>query len=303
MPTPPDSWLFVRRYPELSPKSGRPMSQAFGIFEDPNSAEALACFAEFFDPEYPLTTERDEPALQVSHYGFWCHSPAELRSRDIWFERHAAKLERYLVDPRTAQVFTYARGNLASPLSTYRPIGHGACPCPLPAGAPWPQCRFCQTNMVTVGVLDFHSFREFSFPGRSLVLHGCPACGFCANEETWSVHWLREDEPFTLHGDIESEVELGTPWLVTEYPRPPYDEFEENAMGDETDSYVNFSCPTTKIGGHPAWIQGDETRDTPFVYIGQMTGEDESLYRWDSAIVYLLYSPQTGETLASVQSY
>lgn len=304
LPPPPDAWLVVRECLHVKNTATHSRFTVFGVFDAPDSPAALACAAEYQDDEHRTIIVPDAPDLPFPRDGFWCDSPAGIRSRDIWFERHAASLEPYLVDPRTAQVFTYACGKLTDPLCTFRPIKGIGCPCPLPAGVPWPTCRFCNTDMVTVGGLDFREFRDVAVPSGSVVVHGCPACGFCGNEETWSVHWLRVGEPLTIHGDMNADVELGTRWLVTEYPTPLDDELRTGPLAGERAIYRNFNCPAPKVGGHAGWIQGDETLENDlFVFIGQLTGEDESLHLWDSPMVYLLYAPQTGKTIASLQSY
>jgi hypothetical protein len=160
--------------------------------------------------------------------------------------------------------------------------------------------------MVMVGELDFRSYAEVAVPRGSLVLHGCPACCLCADEETWSVHWLVEGESLEIHGDATAQVLLGTRWYVTEYPTPEFEEFppETGSLAAEGTIYFNFVCGTDKVGGHLFWIQGaTEEMDPGLVYIGQMTGEDASLIKWDSPIVYLFYAPETQRTIAWLQSF
>jgi hypothetical protein len=293
-PAPPEAWLLLFR----SDDGWR----VCGEYESPDHPELLQQRASFLEHGHEMQIVRDDPALDVLHDGLWLSKPVDLRVRDNWFLRHAAALEPYLVEPRVATAFTYSPGKLTDPLCTFKADTAG--PCPLPKGTPWPECGSCNTPLVMVGVLDFRGFTEIPVRRGSLVLHGCPSCGLCADEETWSLHWLLEGAPLDLHGDPSAEVQLGTRWQITEYPTPEWQELKAiETLRHERSMYLNFVSSFDKVGGHVYWIQGDEFVNTPYVYIGQMTGEDESLRYWDSAVVYLMYSFQTGKTIASLQSF
>jgi hypothetical protein len=303
VPTPPAAWLLLLRCQD------KWLVQ--GVYDTPDDPELLREQASCLEYGNELRIVRDDPSLAVLHHGLWIHTPASLNARDNWFLRYQSQLAPYLFDPRVAQVFTFSTGKLLDPRSTFKSIPGG--PCPLPQGATWPVCGFCDSKMVLVGVLDFRQFDAVKMPRGSLVLHGCPECGLCANRETWSVHWLLAEEPLEIHGDLNVNVELGTPWLVSEYPTPEFAVLDKifrtgGSSPAESAPYLNFACPTDKVGGHANWIQGEddfraEYPNATYLYIGQMTGEDESLRRWDSPIVYLMYSPDTGETIASLQSF
>ncbi len=301
-PATPEAWLLLLR-----------CQQAWlvhGVFDAPDSPELLQRHTDSLRFGNDLRIVRDDPALAVVHSGLSAHTPSWLRARDNWFLRYAAQLEPYLVDARIAQAFTFEKGKLSDPLSSFKAKRGG--PCPLPRGTPWPACRFCSTPMVMVGVLDFRQFTEVCVPKGSLVVHGCPQCGFCADEETWAVHWLVEGEPVELHGDANADIEVGRRWWITDYPTPPFAELDElgeslrkpGSSRKEQALYFNFTATCDKVGGQVFWIQDDhEFADTDFVFIGELTGDDESLCRWDSPVVYLMYSPTTGKTIASLQSF
>jgi hypothetical protein len=280
-----------------------------GVYDSPDDPELLRQYAEAPQYDNEMQIVRDDPSLAVLHHGLSTHTPAGLTARDNWFGRYQRRLTLYLVTPRVAQVFTFSAGKLVDPLSSFKAKPGG--PCPLPRGVAWPLCGYCQTKMVMVGVLDFRQFEEVKVPRGSLVVHGCPQCAFCADRETWSVNWLIEGEPLDIHGDMNQEVEIGTRWWATEYPTPTFTEldqlFPRNTPAYESAPWLNFSCQAEKVGGHPNWIQEEddfkkEYPDDSYLYIGQMTGEDESLRGWDSPVVYLMYSTRTGETIASLQS-
>jgi hypothetical protein len=282
----------------------------YGVFDRPDSPKLLADRVDVESYDNVVRIVRDDPSLDVVYHGLSTHTPSWLRARDNWFLRYQTKLEPYLIDPRVAQVFTFAKGKLSDPLSSFKAARGG--PCPLPRGAPWPACGFCSTPMAMVGVLDFREFSEVSVPKGSLVVHGCPACPFCADEETWAIHWLIEGEPYELHGDLNAIVEVGTRWWVTEYPTPDPETCEELEKSlpksgsdlEEWSLFENFSSLTDKVGGHEFWIQRDDKfTDPSYVFIGQMTGGEESLIGWDSPIIYLMYSPKTGKTIAWLQSF
>jgi hypothetical protein len=301
-PATPEAWLLLLRCQQEW--------LVYGVYDAPDHPELLQSRADALKDGCELRIECDDPALVVVHHGLSTHTPSWLRARDNWFLRYSSQLEPYLVDPRTAQAFTFETGKMSDPLSSFKPKRGG--PCPLPRGTPWPACRFCSTPMVTVGVLDFREFTEVRVPKGSLVVHGCPACGFLGNEETWAVHWLIEGEPLDIHGDATADVDVGTRWWITDYPTPPglaLEELEESLRNPgsflkEQSLYFNFTTSFDKVGGHVFWIQDDdELADTSCVFIGELTGDDESLRSWDSPVVYLMYSPTTGKTIASVQSF
>ncbi len=302
-PPTPSAWLLLFRCQDEWLVQG-----VFDALDHPELLRELAGASEYGNE---MEVVRDDPSLAVLHRGLSSHSPEWLTARDIWFARYQARLSPYLVAPQVAHVFTFSHCQLLDPLCTFKAAAGG--PCPLPADQEWPVCGYCNSQMVMVGVLDFRQFTAVNVPRGSLVLHGCPECSLCADRETWSVCWLREGVPLTIHGDINQEVSLGTRWLVTEYPTPTMDALDRlfprtRASVGERATYLNFACSADKVGGHANWIQGDEDfkRDYPtgdYVFIGQMTGDDESLCRWDSPVVYLMYSPTTGETIASLQSF
>lgn len=302
-PTTPAAWLLLLRCQD--------QWLVQGVYDSPDDPELLREYAE--GPEYDneMRIVRDDPGLAVLHHGLFTHTPAALTARDNWFWRYQSRLAPYLIAPRVAQVFTFSAGKLVDPLSTFKAKPGG--PCPLPAWREWPLCGYCNSKMVMVGVLDFRQFEEVKVPRGSLVLHGCPECAFCADRETWSVNWLIEGEPLQIHGDINQEVEIGTRWRATEYPTPTMEQLDQlfprvGTRASERAPWLNFSCPSEKVGGHAHWIQEEEDfkkeyPDDSYVYIGQMTGEDESLRNWDTPIVYLMHSPTTGQTIASLQSF
>jgi hypothetical protein len=292
-PTPPAAWLLLLR------SDGHWLVHS--AHEAPDHPDLLRERESCLEHGHEVQVLRDDPALEVVHHGLSTRRPVDLCVRDNWFLRHAAALEPHLNQPRVATAFTFAPGKLDDPLCTFK-AGPGG-PCPLPKGTPWPACGYCETPLVMVGVLDFRDLQEIAIPHGSLVLHGCPSCGLCADEPTWSLHWLLVGDPFELHGDANATVQLGTPWHIAEYLTPTWQALESiESLRSEQAVHQNFVSFFDKVGGHPFWLQGDPFAGTPLTFIGQMTGEDESLSFWDSAVVYLMYSPATGETIASVQS-
>src|SRR5205085_7546533 len=105
----------------------------------------------------------------------------------------------HLREPRIAQVFTYSPGQLLDPLTTHKSSAAG--PFVFPQGAAWPVCGFCQARMAFLGVLDFREYRAVPVPRGSLALHVCNECGACADRETWSLTWIKEDQPIEIRGD------------------------------------------------------------------------------------------------------
>lgn len=162
--------------------------------------------------------------------------------------------------------------------------------------------------MAFLGALDFRDNCVLPVPGATLVLHVCQdECGVCADEEAWSVTWIKAGEPVEIMGDVKKPVLVGTPWSATEYPHPaksPKELTDSGAFLDECSIYFNFSCFADKIGGHVFRIQGHYVDDeppadshgAPMVYIGQFVGS-EDVEIGDCGIAYIYYSPTTEETV------
>jgi hypothetical protein len=311
-PKTPEAWLVIER------------GYAIGAFPSADP-EALARGWEWwFSSDAPTTIVRDEPSLQVNHYGIYILNPSWLTARDNWFERYADILEKHLRDPAQAIVYTLAPGQLTDPFVTHKSSKNG--PFPYPRGKEWPKCGFCHTRLGFLGVMDFRNCSLPHVPRASLVLHVCTGeCGPCSNRETWSLTWIKEGDDIEILGESGIPVLVGTPWLATEYPRPENGTNAESMVNSgpfrqERGIFLNYSCFADKVGGHVFWIQpGYDPKDltTPILtdensfvteegermtYIGQFTSSPD-IEIGDSGLAYLLHSPRTGETIIDVQYF
>jgi hypothetical protein len=212
-PKPPDAWLVVYEY-----KSGEKRVQA--IVESPGDSTVIALRSQAKSFEYPPSelvkceVIKDDPALEVVHSGIPIINPACLTARDNWFNRYETLLRPHLKTPKPATVFTFAKGALSDPLQSHKSSKEG--PFPLPKGATWPVCVFCEKKMSFLGVLDFRDSKLVAAPNGSLVLHVCEACG------AWESHaatWIMVDQDVEI---IESPnpILAGSRWETNEFLTP-----------------------------------------------------------------------------------
>jgi hypothetical protein len=303
-PKPPDAWLGIIRESDG-------LEWVYERSESTKDPEFLKFVSEFEDFPYTdcrsLVVAKDSPSLRVRECRSVILSPADLTSRDNWFERWANVLEPHLRDPRRAHVFTFAPGQLMDPLATHKSTPQG--PFPFPKGQDWPTCGVCHSRLAFVCVLDFRHRTDAKLPGASLVYHLCQSCGPCQDDYANRITWLAESNEIEIHGEPAGTVEIGTVWEATEYPTPTYWAEEIDAVGEfrrEQQIYFNFSCFGDKIGGHVFWIQGDETpKDSagqPMKYIGQSFGSRQ-IDIGDCGLVYFFYSETSRETKMAMQCF
>jgi hypothetical protein len=307
LPTPPEAWLVVHQFGALE--------KVIGAFRSPSDLELLEMVQEEANSRFSVPTRvvRDDPSLEVSHYGCIIRNPYWLTARDNWFQRYERVLADHLRDPRVAHVYTFAPGRLTDPLATHKSSRDG--PFPFPRGAAWPECGFCHHPLGFLGVMDFRGFTDVQVPHGSLVLHVCTECGVCADRETWATTWIREGTAVEILGNTDSDVLAGTTWDVTEYPTPaiyPEELVQGGPFLKEHSIYFNFACFADKRGGHVFWAQHENrlhdehsfVSDTgePLTYIGQFVSSPD-IEIGDCGIAYLLYSPRTGETVMYPQCF
>jgi hypothetical protein len=304
-PKTPEAWLLVRQ------------GHAIGAFPSAFDPELLAMRRKERDPRNPLTVVRDEPSLQVNYYGLLIQNPSWLTARDNWFQRYSDILESHLRDPAQATVYTLAPGRLTDPLMTHKSSRKG--PFPFPRGKEWPRCGLCGARLGCFGVMDFRKAADSRIPRGALVLHGCAehGHGVVSDHEAWAITWIKEGDDLEIRGNSRKKVLVGTPWQATEYPLPlagaqPSDLVDSGPFLDEYSLHFNFSCFADKVGGHVFWIQPRDDlwnepsyvseNGEPMMYIGQFT-DSPDIEIGDCGLVYLLYSPRTGETIIEAQCF
>ncbi len=297
----PEAWLAVYEYP-----GGPKMVMGIHSSRDEVVEEHGEPGPTDWADSPVLAAVKDDPALDVVHEGLGMANGACVTARENWFTRYSELLEPFLHDPKATRIFTYSGNRLPDAYSTFYSSADG--PCLLPEGHEWPVCKGCGERMLFIGQLDFRDAPlDLDLPGKALVFHYCLEC-MSENEGHYSLVWLNAEPRWHGEGGGKSPVELGRPWLLTDYPYPG-DELEsigDPQFSEEQSLYLNFTCYATKVGGHVFWIQDKDVsldrNGKPMMYIGQFLGTDD-VELGDSGIAYLFYSPDTRETKLRMQCF
>lgn len=255
---------------------------------------------------------RDAPELPVTGRYELASSatPAGLKAREIWFQRFREVLRDALPAPRRALVFLLEERMPCQPFRTF--VAH----LKEDAASNRPSCPECGRPYDVAILLNFiHHGLPFRLPAASLFLYTCREDHW--DLDAWAEMWLERADAINRATFVLKEAQTclsGPPVWVTEYETRAVDEdaFDTSAeawprFSDSWEKrYRLFALQTTKAGGVPGWIQGSDVPNdkagNPMHFIGQVAST-EFLEMGDSGILYLFYSPETGETRRVMQFY
>lgn len=289
------------------------LQDAVGMILDEEEEEV-----NFLDPEDPTPQcERylfapDHPELPVVSTGPLAGgaNALALKAREIWFQRFRELLEPALPPARRATLFLLEERAPRSPFRTFAVKLKGRS-----RQLKLPKCPECGKACDVAINLNFtHHDLPFRLPGFSLLLQTCSEHNGVA--DWWHCRWLSRTAKPELQALLKSaEVTLAGPAVkVVEYDDEAVDEELIHRSGPKAEAYHDswektyglFASSHTKVGGGVFWIQGNpglmDSAGKPLQFIGQV-GSNEFIEMFDAGILYILYSPDTQETVLSTQCY
>lgn len=273
----PEAWLCLQKHTFL-PK----------ILEVVDSFDACEAAETRKGKSRSIRVEKDSPELRVQVDGINIVKPHHITMRENWLKRNHEFIKPCLANAREAIVFTWAEGAPRDVIGSR--LGGDA---PLMHDEEWHCCEQCGQPFTYVGTIDFRDT-----PYRSAVPADAMTYFQCFNFEgcDWFLNaivgWLHADEQVVLKSPPQGsrgKTFKGTPWLVNDYSMDDTgyfdkDEDELAAAFDMSlvggDPYFSVSADAVKIGGHPFWIQNDESQDficscgKPMSFIAQFMEPD-----------------------------
>jgi len=263
-----------------------------------------------FSTDYRVV--RDSPDLPViGSNGLAAEiTPCGLKAREIWFQRYREVIGPGLPPARRSLLFLRETRLPCHPLRTF------AAQIQEDAAFKRPVCAGCgQPCGIAVHLNLTHHRLPFRVPAASLLLYTCTEHN--AQAECWHGAWLDREKAVRHNMKILKQAtacESGVPVWVTEYENDKVDKeaFDRNApawprFSDSREKdYDMFAFKGTKLGGAPGWVQSPrvpkDRNHQRMEFLAQISST-EFLEMADSGILYLFYSPETGETSKVVQFY
>jgi hypothetical protein len=265
------------------------------------TADAARLAGRAVDPIAAWRIEPDRPELDV-HFDMQLPlTPAVLRSREIWFDRHRATLAPFLGDPVPATCLLPSATSVALADPFIPHIGGAGVVRPWPRDLPPPVCGGCSKPLGLLAVVEVARPDWPAATDAVLVVHLCAEHWFEARG--MDLRFVARTAPVTTLGTVHRATTLT--------PLPTYDRPVREVAGrelperfsEEDDGLSQFTVFNHyKIGGLPAWIQDPEEPTAPpgvrWQFLGQFYETDE-IGLGDSGTLYVFASPD-GNTLAAV---
>lgn len=291
----PDAWLHFYKHP-FTPGVFR--ADSFASLPEAEACKRKARYGR---------VGKDSPELRLSVDGIRIWKPQHITMRENWLKRNSDFVKPCLSDEREAVVFTWEEGSLKDVLAARL----GGC-APLLKEEEWPYCESCQEPRTYIGTLDFRCTPlRSAVPGDALTYFQClnENCPDWLHNFGAACAWLYSGEKIVLKTPpqgIKGKTYTGTSWLVKDYTIENTEWFmeEEKELEKQFDlnligasPYFCLSANAIKIGGHPYWIQQDESVHSlcqcgqPMNFIGQFIEYDEIEFG-DCGIAYILACAQ-----------
>lgn len=289
----PAAWLCVQK-DEFSP-------HLLSVVESFSSQDQ----AEAFQKKYKHgRVEKDAPELPLSLDEIPIVKPHHLTMRENWLRRNAEFIKPCLGRERKALVFTWEEG-ISEDMLIFR---RGGC-APLLQKTDWPCCENCGEHLTYVGTIDFRdSDARAMVPADAMNYFQCFNFDNCDWFEHGVIEWLRQEDNIVLVQPPvpnQSKTYIGTPWQVHDYDiedtgyfaddrEELMSKFDRGLIGGSP--YFSVNIDAVKVGGHPFWIQGDESQhftcscEQPMRFLAQFTGYDN--IDFVSGTAYIIHCAQ-----------
>jgi len=285
----PEAWLCVHKHAFLP-----------GMLDVEECFDTYEAAVAYKGKQRHIRVEKDTPDLRVYCDGITITKPHNLTMRENWLVRNQSFIEPCLTNAKVGVVFTWEAGTspdlLASRLGGDAPLQHDEA---------WPVCEQCSQLLLFVGVLDFRDtdYRT-SVPRDAMSYFQCYNIDSCDYFMNAAIKWLNAVDNLVTKAHPTGQQAgsfVGTPWLIVDYSMNDLDYFdkEEEELEAQYDMklvggspYFSVGADGVKIGGHPFWIQGDESADytcscdQPMAFLAQLTEPEE--YESDG-MVYIVH--------------
>jgi hypothetical protein len=263
-----------------------------------------------FSTDYSVVPDSpDLPVIGSNRLAAQC-TRSGLKAREIWFQRYRDVIGPGLPPARRSLLFLKESRQPRHPLRTF--VAQIAKDAPFQR----PACPDCGEPCDIAAHLNMTRHRlPFRVPAPSMLLYTCTEHN--AQAECWHEAWL--DRAEAVHHNVQIlkhaiACESGVPVWVTEYEDDKVDQavFDRHApawprFNDSQERWYGIiALQGTKIGGAPGWIQPPyvpKDQNLQRMELLAQIASTEFLEMADSGILYLFYSPETGETGKVVQFY